>query len=109
MISINEHGLTGIEPLRRAWDGVTFFGCKKTLARDEGDEMGADTGAPALGGQTSEDDSKSSIVDRNDPTKEIVNDFIIPVNKKEDKERHKGRQFQIRYDMKYDGYFIKDL
>ena len=55
--------------------------------------MGADTGAPALGGGTSEDDSKSSIVDRNDPTKEIVNDFIIPVNKKEDKERHKGRQF----------------
>ena len=72
--------------------------------------MGADTGAPALRGQTSEDEnSKSSIVDRNDPTKEVVNDFIIPVNKKEDKERHKGRQFQIRYDMKYDGYFIKDL
>ena len=72
--------------------------------------MAAESGAPAFGGATSEDEnSKSSIVDRADPTKEIVNDFIIPVCKKEDKERHKGRQFQIRYDGTYDGYFIKDL
>ena len=54
--------------------------------------MAAESGAPAFGGATSEDEnSKSSIVDRTDLTKEIVNDFIIPVCKKEDKERHKGR------------------
>ena len=72
--------------------------------------MAAESGAPAMGGQTSEDEnSKSSIVDRNDPCREVVNDFIIPVSKREDKERHKGRQFQIRYDAGHDGYLIKDL
>ena len=112
MISLNEHGLTNMEPYRKAYDGVTYFGCKKTLPRDDNDQMAAESGAPALGGQTSEDEennSKSSIVEVNDPQKEIVNDFIIPVCKKEDKERHAGRQFQIRYDEHADSYFIKDL
>ena len=72
--------------------------------------MAAESGAPAMGGQTSEDEnSKSSIADRNDPCREVVNDFIIPVSKREDKERHKGRQFQIRYDPGHDSYLIKDL
>ena len=41
----------------------------------------------------SELNSESSIVEQNDPNIEVVNDFIIPVAKREDKERHKGRQF----------------
>ena len=52
----------------------------------------AESGAPALGGQSSEGDS-SSIIETTDPSKEVVNDFIIPVCKREDKERHAGRQF----------------
>lgn len=71
--------------------------------------MAAESGAPVLGEQISELNSESSIVDQNDPNSEVVNDFIIPVAKREDKERHKGRQFQIRYDPNFDGYFIKDL
>lgn len=38
-----------------------------------------------------------------------MNDFIIPVCKKEDKEKHAGRQFQIRYEERADNFFIKDL
>ena len=37
VISINEYGLSGIEPLRKAYDGVTYFGCKKTLTKEEDD------------------------------------------------------------------------
>ena len=39
----------------------------------------------------------------------MVNDFIIPACKREDKEKHAGRQFQIRFDRHTDTYFIKDL
>ena len=59
--------------------------------------MPGESGAAALGGQNSDDEEgnskQSSMVELNDPVKEIVNDFIIPVSKKEDKERHAGRQF----------------
>ena len=69
--------------------------------------MAGESGTNALGGSSDGDDS--SMVELNDPQKDIVNDFIIPVCKKEDKERHAGRQFQIRYDEHADNYFIKDL
>ena len=39
----------------------------------------------------------------------IVNDFIIPACKKEDREKHAGRQFQIRFDTHGDCFLIKDL
>ena len=40
---------------------------------------------------------------------EIVNDFIIPVAKQEEREKHAGRQFQIRFDRENQDFFIKDL
>ena len=70
--------------------------------------MEADSGAPAMVHESaSEDEANSSVaVDR---SREIVNDFIIPACKKEDKEKHAGRQFQIRFDQHTETYFIKDL
>lgn len=94
MISLNEHGLVNMEPHRKAYDGITYFGCKKTIPKDNDIQMAAESGAPALGGQSSEgenENNSSSIMEVNDPNNEIVNDFIIPVCKKEDKDRHAGR------------------
>jgi len=53
--------------------------------------MLGESGTNALGGESEGDNS--SILDPNDSHQEIVNDFVIPVCKKEDKERHAGRQF----------------
>ena len=75
-------------------------------------EMEADSGAPAMVHESaSEEDGNSSAALDNpsSATKEIVNDFIIPACKKEDKEKHAGRQFQIRFDYHTETYFIKDL
>jgi len=80
IITINETGLASAEPFRKAFDGVTYFGCKKSLPKHLNG---------ATGGPSESTDSKLE--------KEVVNDFIIPVCKKEDKEKHAGRQFQIRY------------
>jgi hypothetical protein len=59
--------------------------------------MEADSGAPALVNESaSEDDANSSAALDNalmSGNREIVNDFIIPACKKEDKEKHAGRQF----------------
>ncbi len=58
--------------------------------------MEADSGAPALVNESaSEEDANSSAalelaINGN---REVVNDFIIPACKKEDKEKHAGRQF----------------
>ena len=41
--------------------------------------------------------------------KQIVNDFIIPVDKKEERKKHEGRQFQIRFDEKENEFYMKDL
>ena len=41
--------------------------------------------------------------------KQIVNDFVIPAVKPDEKEKHQGRQFQIRYDVESDHYMVKDL
>lgn len=93
VITINEHGLSSQEPLRRAYDGITYFGCKRTLPKQpthgQG-EMEADSGAPAMVHESaSEDEANSSVA--LDSAREIVNDFIIPACKKEDKEKHAGR------------------
>lgn len=70
--------------------------------------MEADSGAPAMVHESaSEDEANSSVAV--DSGREIVNDFIIPACKKEDKEKHAGRQFQIRFDQHTETYFIKDL
>ena len=54
--------------------------------------MEADSGAPAMVNESaSEDEANSSVA--LDNAREIVNDFIIPACKKEDKEKHAGRQF----------------
>ena len=49
-------------------------------------------------------DSKSqsydvSLLTFNFYQKEIVNDFVIPTKNEEEKEKHRGRQFQIYYDI----------
>ena len=41
--------------------------------------------------------------------KEIVNDFVIPTKNEEEKEKHRGRQFQIYFDPDSFKYKIKDL
>ena len=57
--------------------------------------MEADSGAPAMVHESaSEEDANSSAAGLDmatNSTKEIVNDFIIPACKKEDKEKHAGR------------------
>ena len=56
--------------------------------------MEADSGAPAMVHESaSEEDANSSAALDHAGGKEIVNDFIIPACKKEDKEKHAGRQF----------------
>ncbi len=74
--------------------------------------MEADSGAPALVNESaSEEDANSSAALElaMNGNREVVNDFIIPACKKEDKEKHAGRQFQIRFDQHTETYFIKDL
>ena len=59
------------------------------MAAGAGLDLEADSGAPAMvHDSASEEDGNSS-----NTGKEIVNDFIIPACKKEDKEKHAGRQF----------------
>ena len=38
-----------------------------------------------------------------------MDDFVIPTKNPEEKEKHRGRQFQIYYDMDTQKYKIKDL
>jgi hypothetical protein len=74
--------------------------------------MEADSGAPAMVHESASepDDNSSAAFDQAvNKAKEVVNDFIIPACKKEDKEKHAGRQFQIRFDQHAETYFIKDL
>ena len=53
----------------------------------------ADSGAPAMVNESASDEEVNSSGILDDESKEIVNDFIIPACKKEDKEKHAGRQF----------------
>ena len=96
------------EPLRRAYDGVTYFGCKRTLPKTATSDLeAADSGAPALVHESASEDG--SVGDSSSARREIVNDFIIPSSKEDEKEKHAGRQFQIRFDPHTETYFIKDL
>ena len=57
-------------------------------------EMGAaDSGAPAMVHESASDEEVNSSGLLDDESREIVNDFIIPACKKEDKDKHAGRQF----------------
>lgn len=76
IITLNEQGLVSHQPHRQAFDGTTYFGCKKSVKN----QLAGATGGP-----------RETLDSKND--KEIVNDFIIPICKKEDKEKHAGRQF----------------
>lgn len=76
VITLNELGLVSHQPFRQAFDGITYFGCKKS----QKSLLNGATGGPS--------ESTDSRIE-----KEVVNDFIIPVCKKEDKDKHAGRQF----------------
>jgi hypothetical protein len=72
---MNALGLVGENaPLRQAYDGITYFGCKKNGIVD-GTGEGATGGAsvPIMGG---------------DEPEQIVNDFVIPAVKPEEVEKH---------------------
>lgn len=74
--------------LRKARDGYTYFGCKKNIHSG----FNEDTGGSILG-----------------TTKIVANDFVIPAKSEDDIEKHRGRQFQIWFDVDQNKYFIKDL
>jgi len=76
--------LASEDPLRRAYDGVTYFGCKRTLPKQlvhGSGEMEADSGAPATIHEPASDDEANSSAAL-DSGREVVNDFIIPACKK---------------------------
>jgi hypothetical protein len=39
----------------------------------------------------------------------VVNDFVIPNKNPQTAEQHRGRHFQIQFDLNSYNYFIKDL
>lgn len=82
IIQINALGLMNGQSLRSAQDGYTFFGCKKNIK-----EM----------------DAQSNV------RKEVVNDFVIQNKNEETAEKHRGRHFQIFFDIPSSQYLIKDL
>lgn len=41
--------------------------------------------------------------------KKIVNDFIIPTKSESTSEQHRGRHFQIQFDVRSHAYFMRDL
>jgi len=43
------------------------------------------------------------------PPREIANDYVIPPKEGEEVEKHRGRQFQIAFDLDTYKYKIKDL
>ena len=57
MIQIDENGLASQTPLRQAYDGITYFGCKKTLGKGARKELEADSGAPDLMSGPGDDDN----------------------------------------------------
>jgi len=79
VIKINAQGVEG--SLRDHKDGITYFGCKK----------------------------KSKPLDPNLETPEVVNDYIIRNKDTETNDRHRGRHFQIEYNIESNTYKIRDL
>lgn len=80
---IGEKGLLSQEPFRKVYDGVTYFGCKKSVGPSY-----------EISGNSSIEGSLSLIEEAtggltnaplNRKQKQIVNDFIIPVDKKEER------------------------
>jgi hypothetical protein len=111
IIEINEKGLSNQQPFRQAFDGITYFGCKKSLPVNDLQLM-AQSYSSSL--QDSRDISQAHLFDeaatggatRNAShrqmkatkenhfsNEEVVNDFIIPVPSEEEQEKHAGRQF----------------
>ena len=79
ILQMNALGLAGDnQPLRQAYDGITYFGCKKSAPLD-GETGEGTTGGVALPYQTGDDQEQ------------IVNDFVIPAVKPEEVEKHQGR------------------
>jgi hypothetical protein len=104
---MNAKGLCGDHaPLRGAYDGVTYFGCKKKALvnvanTNEGSLAGMihDTFQP----ENTPSDQAQKII------KTVVNDFVIPAVKPEEKDKHMGRQFSIRYEPDKDDFLVRDL
>jgi len=72
-------------PCREAYDGVTYFGCKRSISKTPDDEDGPRQHA-ATGGASDYSDQKvaNSKPDKAGDEHEVVNDFIIPAQKKEE-------------------------
>ncbi|CDW75623.1 UNKNOWN [Stylonychia lemnae] len=130
VLYLNPLGLEENRSLRKVSDGFTYFGCKKAIRKTpkvinsqnqikvykkqsqiidnnsnlkNTDNFSAQMGA--TGASLDEmNDSKNVSYD-----KEIVNDFVIPTKNEEEKEKHRGRQFQIYFDPDSFNYKIKDL
>ena len=108
VLSFDDRGLMNMQPLRKAYDGVTYFGNKKSIPVQE-DTIAIQENHSASGItphflSDNEGDGFSAAIEMKT---EIVNDFILPVRRKEDKVQ--GRLFQIRYVQGCDSYFIKSL
>ena len=96
-------------PLRGVFDGYTYFGSQKRALRGTAQFMNIQSGYS----ESDQDCSRSSGPDLSSPegyetnekSSEIVNDFVIPTRRVED--RKPGRQFYIRYDGARDDYCIK--
>jgi len=88
----------GQEPLRKAYDGVTYFGCTATMhepARSAGSSL---EGSTCLNDGATGGPSKSVQHQfKKTATVEILNDYIIPVKaasclaSEEEEEKHAGR------------------
>jgi hypothetical protein len=79
IINVNAQGVEA--SFRSAKDGITFFGCKKRPKR----------------------------IAKHIRQTEILNDYILPAVNKEIGKKHRGRHFQIEYNVPSNSYKIKDL
>jgi len=91
IITINELGLANQQPHRQAFDGVTYFGCKKTVTR-EVQPFSFNSNSNSLDSSSMGfDEAATGGLVKSVRQKEIVNDYIIPVTKADEKEKHAGR------------------
>ena len=73
---MNALGLVGDHaPLRAAYDGITYFGCKKSAQIEMNNGEEGETGGAFVG-------------QKGETKKQVVNDFVIPAVKPEEKEKH---------------------
>ena len=92
LIEIDEKGLVSQEPLRKSYDGVTYFGCERHIRNH------------SSGNTSIEDDCATGGLTKS----RALIDFSIPLLSADEEVKHVGRQFMIRYDTK-EGFLIKDL